>query len=169
MSNTDDFKKLIDRVEEEPKEVQEVSAEVPEVITEVMDSTLTALAPTAIEKSIIEQTLQGFPIPTISFSLGVPESHIRTFIRKPKVREYLKDLKEAMNEVDQLMLSSTLRKMVQGRVEELEDGESYASLSKKDTLDIIKTFADITNQVSKNQKEDKETSVFATIYQQILN
>jgi len=163
-----DFKELLsaEEFQEAPKK-----PEAPPVIIEAMDNTPSDLMLTGIEKSIIEHTLQGLAIPTISYKLGVPESYIRNFIRKPKVKDYLKELKEAINELDQLMISSTLRKMVSSRVERIEEDPEadFGDLSKRDTLDIIRVFSDITNNIAKNQKEDKETSVFANIYQQIIN
>ena len=154
---------------EKGPEKTEGKAQVPEVIAEAIDSTETLLAPTDMEKSILEKCLQGVSVSQISYGLSIPEGHVRTYLRNPKVKAYLKELKEAVNEIDQLMLTGTLRKIVGARIEEVEEGDAgYAALSNKDTLDVIKVFADITNSISKGQEKSQETNVFATIYQQVL-
>jgi hypothetical protein len=155
----------------EPSEPSALKEPLSPVIAEAMENTTSdALAPTALEKQILELSLQGIAVATIAYKVGVPESYIRNYIRNPKVKEYLKEVKVAMNELDQLMLSSTLRKMVGERIEKIEEDEdaSYADLSRRDTLDIIRVFSDITTNIAKSQKEEKETSVFANIYQQII-
>ena len=88
MKASDAFKDLMenDTPSNKALDVLEKGEEVPEAILEAMDSTLTAIAPTAIERSIIEKTLQGISIPQVSYSLGIPEGHIRTFLRNPKIK-----------------------------------------------------------------------------------
>lgn len=168
---TQEFKDLIEaegviEVAKPQKEIQEV----PESIQEALESTLTTLAPSELERNILEYSLQGRSIAQTSFALGIPESHIRAYLRNPKIKEYLKELKEAMNEIDQLMLTGALRKMVGARIKDIEDDpdSSYSELSNKDTLDIIKTFADISAQISKGTDSKEETNVFTNIYQQIM-
>jgi len=169
MSNAQNFKDLIAlKTPEEPNKDKEPVEVEDEVIKEAIDTTLTSLAPTVLERDILECALKGVGVSSMSFHLGVPESHIRTYLRNPKVKAYLKELKEAVNEIDQLMITDTLRKIVQGRIDNLEDDESYADLSNKDTLDVIKTFSDLTNQIAKGQSADTDDNVFINIYQQIL-
>ena len=117
---------------------------------------------------ILENSVQGISIATSAYQIGIPESHVRTYLRGPKVKAYLKEIKEAINEIDQMMITGTLRKIVQARVDNLEDDQSYADLSKKDTLDVIKVFSDITNQISKGQVQEKTDDIFVNIYQQII-
>lgn len=143
----------------------------PSALAEAFETTTTALAPTVIEKGILENCLVGLTIASSAIQLGIPESHIRTYLRNPKVKAYLKEIKEATNEIDQMMLTGTLRKIVEARVEEAidEDGNvDFASLSSKDTLDVIKVFSDITNQIAKGQVQEKSDDVFVNIYQQII-
>ena len=151
------------------EEVTSEPVEVLDSLKEAIDTTTTTLAPTALEKSILELTLQGTPIAQIAYQLGIPQSHVRTFIRNPKVKEYIKEVKEAMNEIDQMMLTGTLRKILTDRVDELDEDSTFANLSNKDTLDIIRAFSDITNHISKNQEKNQEINVFTAIYQQILD
>lgn len=141
----------------------------PDIINEAFETTPTSLAPTDTEKKILEHLVSGYGIAQIAIKLGVAETVIRTYVRNREVKEYIKEVKEALNEIDQMMLTSTLRKIVGARIEELEDsGESFAKLTKKDTLDVIKTFSDITNQITKAQVDEKSDDVFVQIYQQIL-
>ena len=175
MSGSDNFKDLIaleDSKDESNTNVPEKDLEgvenLPEVVNEAFDSTVTSLAPTKAEKKILEGIVTGLTIPQLAIKLGVKESIIRTYIRNPKVKAYVKELKEAMNEIDQMMLTNTLRKIVGARIDELEDDESFAKLTKKDTLDVIKTFSEITNQITRAQSEEKSDDIFVSIYQQIL-
>jgi len=150
--------------EEKDKDVESL----PDTLDEAFDSTVTDLAPTLAEKRILEGIVTGLTIPQLSIKLGVKESIIRTYVRNPKVKAYVKELKEAMNEIDQMMLTNTLRKIVGARIDELEEDESFAKLTKKDTLDVIKTFSEITNQITRAQSEEKSDDIFVNIYQQIL-
>lgn len=154
-----------------PKEP--LGAESTSAVLEAFDNTVTTLAPTAIEREILENAIVGLSVAVSAFKIGVPESHVRNYIRNPKVKLYIKELKEAINEIDQMMLTGTLRSIISARVDGAVDPESgevdYAKLSNKDTLDIIKTFADISNQISKGQEADKSDDVFVNIYQQILS
>jgi len=150
-----------------PKE--DNALEVPQnAFNEALDSTPTSLAPTELEKRILEGFSTGKTIPQLAISIGITEGFIRTYLRNPKVKEYLRELKEAMNEIDQMLLTSTVRKILVDRIDELGDDESFAKLSNKDTLDVIKTFADISNQITKAQSEEKSDDIFVNIYQQIL-
>lgn len=163
MSSSQNFKDLIASKDEE---VRKDTSEVPEVVKEAMDTTLTSLAPSVLERGILESILQGGSIKSTAIALQVPESHVRSYLRNPKVKAYMKELKEAVNEIDQMMLTNTLRGMVSARIEEA-DGD-LTHLSNKDTLDVIKVFADITNQISKGQAQEKDDNVFVNIYQQII-
>lgn len=180
-SAVDNFKDLIDeeealKSEEETKSMSEVVEEPSEAprataLVEAFDTTITALAPTAIEKEILENSVQGISIAASAYSIGIPESHVRTYLRNPKVKAYLKEIKEAINEIDQMMLTGTLRKIVEARVKDAVDDDGnvdFASLSSKDTLDVIKVFSDITNQIAKGQVQEKSDDVFVNIYQQII-
>ena len=168
MNESQNFKDLIEstatsKSKEEKKEV------LPEVISEALDNTIPhGVAPTELERKILGLLLQGTPLSQIAFKTGLPEAHIRNYVRNPKVKEYLKELKEAMNEIDQLMLVNTMRQMVGDRIDALDEDEDYASLSRKDTLDIITVFSDMTNQIAKSTKEEQTNDVFVNIYQQIL-
>ena len=138
-------------------------------ILEAIDSVYSTLAPSALERSILELSLAGTPIGQMSYKLGIPEGHIRTFIRRPKVKEYLKEVREAMVEIDQLMLSNTLRKIVGDRIDSMEDAQDFSNLSRKDTLDVIKVFMELNQSTAKGQDKEKETNVFTTIYQQVMS
>jgi len=175
-TNTQEFKDLIaedskSAGKEVPKEVDE-ELQVPEVILEAMDQTLTVLAPTTLEKKILENSLQGISVAQTSYLLGVPESSIRTYLRKPQVKEYMKEIKEVVNEIDQMMITGTLRNILGDRVKEIQPDENgnitYSGLTRKDTLDVIKVFSDITNQIAKGSKEEVGDNVFTNIYQQII-
>ena len=170
----DDFRDLIEAeetkstttVQKEPESSLKASA-----MVEAFDTTITALAPTAIEREILENSVQGLSVAASAYKIGIPESYIRTYLRNPKVKAYLKEIKEAINEIDQMMITGTLRKIVEARIEGAvgEDGNiDFASLSSKDTLDVIKVFSDITNQIAKGQVQEKSDDVFVNIYQQIL-
>ena len=168
MSNVQEFKDLLN--DEEDDIVTAPESKVPQAIVEALDTTPSDLVTSSLEKGILEHALQGINISSTAFSLGIPESYIRTYLRKPKVREYLQELKGVMAEIDQLMLTDTLRKIVGSRIEDMEDDDeaSYSTLTKKDTLDVIKVFSEMTNNITKGQKEEKETTVFNTIYQQVM-
>lgn len=139
------------------------------VIVEAMDSIPDKLATTDTERKILEGILDGLSTEQIAIRVGIPGTIVRTYVRNPKVKAYLKEVKEAMNEIDQLMITSTLRKIVGDRIAELDDDESYSNLTRKDTLDVIRAFADISGQISKSQVSEKSDDVFVNIYQQILS
>ena len=171
---SESFEELL-KEEEEPQvpetDLEVITAPV-DSISEALETSLSTLAPSAVEKQILECFLRGYTIDQIVIKVGIQGSYIRTYLRNPKVREYIQEVKEAVNELDQMMLSDTLRKAVQARVEKAvsEDGEvDYALISNKDTLDIIKVFADMTNNISKNKREEKSDNVFVNIYNQILD
>ncbi len=173
MSHVDNFKELLDKPPEAPEEplgqiVPGDTVTTSSSILEAIDSVYSTLAPSAIEKSILEYTLSGVPISQIAFKLGIPVGHVRTFIRRPKVKEYLKEVREALVEIDQLMLTDTLRKIVGARIENLEDPEDFSQLTRKDTLDVIKVFLESNVATAKGQKDAVETNVFTTIYAQVM-
>lgn len=164
-----DFKDLIESDTTNTPAEPDSTLEVPSTITEAFEHTMTDLAPTTLERGILESSLQGLSVSTTSFNLGIPESHVRAYLRRPQVKKYIKELKEAINEIDQMMITGTLRKMVGDRIDKLDEDQDYADLSRKDTLDIIKVFSEISQQVSKGQEKEKEGgNVFQTIYNQIL-
>ena len=155
-----------EEVPKAPIEVERASA-----VVEAFETTVTSLAPTAMEREILENAVQGISVAVSAYKIGIPESHVRAYVRDPKVKAYLKEIKEAINEIDQMLITGTLRKIVSARVENAldEDGEiDYAKLSSKDTLDVIKVFSDITNQIAKGQEKEKSDDIFVSIYQQIL-
>ena len=173
-THSESFRDLIEA--EETESTQEVVKK-PEgspkasAMVEAFETTITALAPTTIEREILENSVQGLSVAASAYKIGIPESHVRTYLRNPKVKSYLKEIKEAINEIDQMMITGTLRKIVEARIEGAvdEDGNiDFAGLSSKDTLDVIKVFSDITNQISKGQVQEKSDDVFVNIYQQIM-
>ena len=163
---------LKDMIQEDtkPKTPKRV-VETPPALQEVMECVETpdGLIVSSVERQIIEYILTGISIPQIAYKLSVPEGHIRTLIRKPKVKEYLQTLRESLVEVDQLMLTGTLRKMLQSKIDNLEDPNDFSQLTKKDTLDVIKVFLDTNNATIKAQKEDETQSVFVDIYAKVMN
>ena len=145
---------------EEPKDL---------ALSEAFDSIESTLAPTREERRILEGAIKGTPINTLAINVGVPPAYIRNYLRNPKVKEYLKELRLAVNEIDQMLIAETLRKTLGARIDEVEEnGGNYAALTNKDTLDIIRAFADFTSSTAKNAKEEKSDDIFVNIYQQII-
>jgi len=174
-SNIQNFKDLVtvepvEAIEEEKGLIGPLKGEEgTSSILEAIDSVYTTLAPSALEKSILEYSLSGTPIGQMSYKLGIPEGHIRTFIRRPKVKEYLKEVREAMVEIDQLMLSDTLRRIVGDRINGMEEDEDFSNLSRKDTLDVIKVFMELNQATAKGQEKAQETNIFTSIYAQVMS
>jgi predicted transcriptional regulator len=136
-------------------------------LEEALATTESTLAPTAVERQILGYILEGVSVEAISLKVGVTPAAIRGFLRKPKVKEYIKELREAAAEIDHMMLTSLTRGIIQQRVEESEG--DLSNLTRKDTLDVIKLFSEITSQTLKGAKDEKEQDVFVNIYNQILN
>jgi predicted transcriptional regulator len=136
-------------------------------LEEALATTESTLAPTAAERQILGYILEGVSVESISLKVGVTPAAIRGFLRKPKVKEYIKELREAAAEIDHMMLTSLTRGIIQQRVEESEG--DLSNLTRKDTLDVIKLFSEITSQTLKGAKDEKEQDVFVNIYNQILS
>jgi hypothetical protein len=177
MKNVEDFKNLVSEAVESPKGSPKgkVPVEKDKAVTgstdsvyDALDSVSTSIALSGLERKILEGVLIGTPISQLSYSLGIPENHIRTFLVRPKVKEYLKEVREAMIEMDQLMLTDALRRIVSDRISKLEDPTDFSGLSQKDTLDIIKVFMESNVNTQKAKEASKETNVFTAIYQQVM-
>ena len=138
-------------------------------LQEAFKSSVSQIVASPLEMQILEQTLMLKTPDQIALELRIPPSSVRTFLRRKEVKEYLKELKEALNEIHQLKLQGIMSKMIDGRIERMvEQGEGFADLSRRDTLDIIKAFADITNNIAKQQSKEDQDNVFVNIYQQVL-
>lgn len=176
---SESFEELLEASEElgdtkVPKEVVQVSTELldtnNDTIGEALDTTESSLSISPTERGILECALAGNSVNQIAIKLCVPLVTVRTYLRRKAVKEFISEVKTSMNEIDQMMITSVMRKTLGARIDKIEEGSGdYSLITKKDTLDIIKVFSDITNNIHKQQKEEKSDDVFVNIYNQILS
>lgn len=122
-----------------------------------------------LELSIIEGILLNKTPAQVASEVGLPSSSVKAFLARKEVQEYLAELRDALNVQNQLIIQDTLGKMLQARIANMEEeGGDFAELSEKDTLDIIKAFADITNAIEKNKKAENEQDIFVQIYNKVM-
>jgi len=119
---------------------------------------------TSVERDIVKMAVKGTSSAQIAHRLQVPEAEIVRYLRRPEVREYLQELREIANEMDQSRLASILRESIDKRV---ADAEDMGAISKKDTLDLIRVYADLINNINKGKKEAEEDNVLIQIYNQV--
>ena len=103
----------------------------------------------------------GSSTKTISKALRMPESFVRTFLNKNKVKAYIREQKELAAELTQLKLQGVLTQVLEERIDAC-DGD-ISKLTKKDTLDVIKVLQDLSSGVVKGAQQTESEDKYAAI------
>lgn len=114
-----------------------------------------------IEQQVLELVAQNVQIEDIALRLATPVSVIRSVMSK-------KDFKQELEHLDDLRahkLKSLLEGMIDAR---LEDTENLGEVSRKDTLDIIKTYSDLLTSERKSRKPEEQQSVYINILNSVM-
>ena len=125
------------------------------------------LGATPLELSILEGILLNKTPAQVATEVGLPAHSVKAYLSRKDVQEYLAELRDALNLQNQLILQDTLGKILQDRIAHLES-EDYSELTKKDTLDVIKVFSEVTSAISKSKKDSEQADVFVQIYNQVM-
>lgn len=124
------------------------------------------LVPT--ERDILELTLKGRTPEIISVQLGLPKSYVRGFLLQKNVKEYLRELKEAKSQLLQLRALDIYGEIIDARVSRVdEEGGDYATLSSKDTVDILRAAMELSSSIDKSRQGDAEGDIYVNILQQV--
>ena len=146
--------------------IPEEPEETPSAPTDISELAPLPLGTTELERKIMERILANQPPAQVARELKLPVASVRAYLSKAEVQEHLKELRDALNIHNQLIIQDTLGKILQERIE-AADGD-FGSLTKKDTLDVIRAFADVTSSIEKNKKADDEKDIFVQIYNQVM-
>lgn len=120
---------------------------------------------TQLETRILERTLEGMSVKTIAVSLKVPQVYIRGFLSKPKVKEYLKSIKESVANTTQLKLQGVLLAILE---EQIDSVDNLADLTRKDPLEVMKLLSEISGQIIKQEAQEEETDKYASILEKVM-
>ncbi len=169
MIEAKDLSEFLQPDQEEPSEaIEPVESKNPMVPLDL--NVPDTLGTTDIERQILEGILQNKTVAQIAQVVGLPQSSIRAYLSRKEVQEYLKELRDAINVNNQLILQDTLGKILQARISKIEeecDGD-FSQLTDKDTLDVIKAFSDVTGSIEKNKKAEEQSDIFVQIYNQVM-
>lgn len=121
---------------------------------------------TEMETSIIVSVISGESTKVTSRKLRIPESFIRTFLNKPKVKAYIKEQKELAAELVQLKIQGLLVEILEERIDAC-DGE-VSNLTNKDTLDVLKLLQDVSSGISKASQQAETEDKYAAILGLVL-
>lgn len=114
-----------------------------------------------LEQQVLELVAQNVQVEDIALRLATPVSVIRSVMSK-------KDFKQELEHLDDLRahkLKSLLEGMIDAR---LEDNENLGEVSRKDTLDIIKTYSDLLTSERKSRKPEEQQSVYISILNSVM-
>ena len=104
----------------------------------------------------------------ISVQLGLPKSYVRGFLLQKNVKEYLRELKEAKSQLLQLRALDIYGEIIDARVSRVdEEGGDYATLSSKDTVDILRAAMELSSSIDKSRQGDAEGDIYVNILQQV--
>lgn len=131
----------------------------------VTDNTKLLPSFTKLETDIIEGTLEGLSVKQVAVRYQIPKVFIRALLNKPKVRAYMKEIKEIVAVSTQLKLQSILTGVLEAQIESCENLEE---LTKKDPLEVMRLLADLSNQIVKGQEQAAETDKYANILSRIM-
>lgn len=120
---------------------------------------------TQTETRILERTIEGMSVRAIAVSLKVPQAYVRTFLNKPKVKQYLKEIKESVANTTQLKLQGVLLSILE---EQIDSVESIKELTRKDPLEVMKLLAEISNQITKQEAQAEETDKYTSILERVM-
>ena len=120
------------------------------------------------ERKILEYTLKGMTPETTAVSLGLPKAFVRGFLLKKDVKGYLRELKEAKSQLMQLRALDIYGEIIDARIDKMqEEGEGYESLSKKDTVDILRAAIELSNGIDKSRAGEAEGDIYVNILNQV--
>ena len=120
------------------------------------------------ERKILEYTLKGMTPETTAVSLGLPKAFVRGFLLKKDVKDYLRELKEAKSQLMQLRALDIYGEIIDARIDKMqEEGEGYESLSKKDTVDILRAAIELSNGIDKSRAGEAEGDIYVNILNQV--
>lgn len=116
---------------------------------------------TEMETKILELTLGGDSPYKVSKKLRIPDTFIRTFLNKSKVKNYVREQKELAAEITQLKIQGLLTSVLEERIEAC-DGD-ISKLTKKDTLDVIKLLQEVSSGIVKGAQQSESEDKYAAI------
>lgn len=114
-----------------------------------------------IEQQVLELVAQNVQIEDIALRLAAPVSVIRSVMSKKEFKQEL----EHLDDLRAHKLKSLLEGMIDAR---LEDTENLGEVSRKDTLDIIKTYSDLLTSERKARKPEEQQSVYINILNSVM-
>ena len=121
------------------------------------------------ERNILDLALKGRAPGVIAAQLNLPQSFVRGFLLRKEAKEYLRDLKEAKSQLIQLKALDIFSDIIDARVDQLEEsGGSYAELSRKDTVDILRAAVELASGIDKSREKADEGDVYVNILQQVM-
>lgn len=121
---------------------------------------------TEMETSIIVSVISGDSTKMTARKLRMPESFIRTFLNKPKVKAYIKEQKELAAELVQVKIQGLLTDILEERIEAC-DGD-IGRLTNKDTLDVLKLLQEVSSGISKASQQSETEDKYAAILGLVL-
>lgn len=119
------------------------------------------------ERSVIELSLEGLDINTIALRLALPKSTVASILAKSDVQDHLRELSEAMNQIETMRLKAICERMLDEKLAEAE--ENGTSLTKRDALEVIKVYHDIVSTERKSKAPKEEQNIYVNILNQVMD
>ena len=117
-----------------------------------------------MERKVIELASRSNSLGDISLKLALPLSTVEAILCRKDVQEHLVMLSDAMNQVSMMRLKGILQESIESRIEGTDD---MADISRKDTLELIKAYADIITSERKLKAPEKEQNIYLNILQSV--
>lgn len=121
---------------------------------------------TELETKLLMLSLGGDSPLTIARKLRVPESFVRTFLNKNKVKAYVREQKELAAEIVQLKIQGLLTEVLEERIDACEGDMS--KLTKKDTLDVLKLLQEVSSGIVKGSQQSESDDKYAAILGRVM-
>ena len=119
-----------------------------------------------VERDLIELALSNQTVETIALRLAMPKSTVLQLLARKEVQEHLKLLSESMNQMETLRIKGLCERMIDEKIALAEETDS--ALSKKDTLDIIKVYADILAAERKSKAPVEAENIYINILNSVM-
>ncbi len=118
-----------------------------------------------MEQRIMDLYMEDPSLHAIALKCALPVVVVMAVVKRRDVREHL----EALIEIRDTARIEKLKLILEGAIEaRVDEVDSLADVSKKDTLEILKVYSDILATEKKSRKPDAEQNVYVNILNQVM-
>jgi len=159
--------------EADTKSFSEAESESNAIIEQVTDKAVMGVTPkkplSFEEYQIVDMYIEGKTEAQIAMDLALTTKYIKTVLSRPYIRNYVNEIVEVTQYAMKQNRIRLLNLIVNAKVEEtLEQGLSYADLTKKDVVDLIRELDGLQKEKEKKELGTNQNNTYVNILQKIV-